>query len=247
MNIKNKTVLITGGGSGIGYETAKLLSEAGNKIIIVGRTYNKLKNVADSLQNVIPITCDITSENDVKNLLQTIQNNFTELSILINNAGKAFKYEHGASANTYEKARQEMDTNYLSVIRLTELLLPILEKQAEAAIVNVSSITALSPVLVIPTYSDSKAALHSYTLSLRKTLSKKSTIKVFELLPPTVNTEFSKEIGGETKGIPPKEVAEALLQGLKQNQIEIGVGLTIPFAEKYFPNRIQAFEAINQR
>lgn len=127
------------------------------------------------------------------------------------------------------------------------MVLPILEKQPEAAIVNVSSITALSPVWVIPTYSDSKAALHSYTLSLRKTLVQKSNIKVFELLPPTVNTEFSKEIGGETKGIPPKEVAEALIEGLKQNQLEIGVGITILFAENYFPNRLQAFEAINQR
>ncbi|WP_367331062.1 SDR family oxidoreductase [Sphingobacterium multivorum] len=247
MNIENKTILITGGGSGIGFETAKLLSQKGNKIVIIGRNYDKLKMVADSLQNVTPISCDVNKENEVKNLVQAIQTNFPELSILINNAGKAFKYEHGSSANAYEKARQEMETNYLSVIRLTELLLPILQKQTEAAIINVSSITALSPVSVIPTYSDSKAALHSYTLSLRKTLAEKSSIKVFELLPPTVNTEFSKEIGGETKGIPSREVAEALLDGLKNDQFEIGVGLTIPFAENFFQKRSQAFEAINQR
>ncbi len=247
MNLENKTILITGGGSGIGYEAAKLLSEAGNKIIIIGRNYDKLKTAAGSLQNVTPISCDVNNENEVNNLIQAIRADFPELTILINNAGKAFKYEHGSAVNAYEKARQEMETNYLSVIRLTELLLPVLEKHTEAAIVNVSSITALSPVSVIPTYSDSKAALHSYTLSLRKTLSEKSAIKVFELLPPTVNTAFSKEIGGETKGIPPKEVAEALLAGLRQDQFEIGVGLTIAFAANFFEKRSQAFETINQR
>jgi uncharacterized oxidoreductase len=123
----------------------------------------------------------------------------------------------------------------------------LLKKQPEAAIVNVSSIVALSPVTVIPTYSDSKAALHSYTLSLRKVLAGTSNIKVFELLPPTVNTDFSKEIGGATKGIPPLEVAEALINGMKNNEEEISVGLTIAFAKNFFPQRIQAFDTLNER
>ena len=188
MKVENKTILITGGGSGIGYETAKLLSKNNNKIIIVGRNLEKLQKAAASLQNVDAISCDVTDGNAVKALVQQLEMNYPDLSVLINNAGKAFKFDLGVNANAYDKARQEIDTNYLSVIRLTEYLLPLLKTQPEAAIVNVSSIVGLSPRAVVPTYSDSKAALHSYTLSLRKVLAETSNIKVFELQPPTVNT-----------------------------------------------------------
>lgn len=247
MKIENKTILITGGGSGIGYETARLLSQKNNKVIIIGRDPEKLETAAASLQHTDAFSCDVTDDRAVQALVKQLETHYPDLSILINNAGKAFKYDHGENANAYDKARQEMNTNYLSVIRLTEYLLPLLKKQPEAAIVNVGSIVGLSPRAIIPTYSDSKAALHSYTLSLRKTLAETSNIKVFELLPPTVNTEFSREIGGATIGIPAGEVAEALEKGLESDEVEIGVGVTIPFATHYFPQRLQAFNAMNER
>lgn len=247
MKLTNKTILITGGGSGIGYETAKLLSQKGNKIIIIGRTADKLNQAAASIGNTIAIPCDITNEREVDQLISTIATEHPELSVLINNAGKAFVYTHSETADAESKARQEMETNYFSLVRLTEKLLPQLKRQPEAAIVNVTSIVALSPVTVIPTYSDSKAAVHSYTLSLRHTLSKETNIKVFELLPPTVNTAFSKEIGGEEHGMPASEVADGLIQGIETEQYEIGVGLTIGFLNNFFSTEEQAFQAINMR
>ena len=247
MNITNKTILITGGGSGIGYETAKLLSEQGNKIIIVGRTADKLKKAAASLKNTVAIPCDISSVEDVDKLVTEINGHYPELSVLINNAGKAFVYTHSETAGAEEKARQEMETNYFSLIRLTEKLLPLLKKQPEAAIVNVTSIVAFSPVAVIPTYSDSKAAVHSYTLSLRHALIQDTNIKVYELMPPTVNTEFSKEIGGEEHGMPASEVAEGLIEGIAKDQYEIGVGITVGFRDQFFNNEEKAFQVINQR
>jgi uncharacterized oxidoreductase len=247
MNITDKTILITGGGSGIGYETAKLLSEKGNRIIIVGRTTDKLQKAAASLNNTQAITCDINSEEDVNKLVDEINSSYPDLSMLINNAGKAFVYTHSETAGAVEKARQEMETNYFSLIRLTEKLLPVLKKQREAAVVNVTSIVAFSPVAVIPTYSDSKAAVHSYTLALRHTLAQDTTIKVFELMPPTVNTEFSREIGGQQHGIPASEVAKGLIEGIEQNQYEIGVGITVGFRNQFFINEEEAFQAINQR
>lgn len=247
MNITNKTILITGGGSGIGFETAKLLSEKGNKVIILGRTAEKLQKAANTLTNTTAINCDITSEADVDNLIKEINVNYPELSILINNAGKAFVYQHSETAGAVDKARQEMETNYFSLVSLTEKLLPVLKKQPEAAVINVTSIVAYSPVTVIPSYSDSKAAVHSYTLSLRYTLAQDTNIKVFELMPPTVNTEFSKEIGGEERGMPASEVAEGLLKGIEQDQYEIGVGLTVGFRDQFFTTEEKAFQAINQR
>jgi uncharacterized oxidoreductase len=156
-------------------------------------------------------------------------------------------YTHSETAGAEDKARQEMETNYFSLIRLTEKLLPVLKKQPEGAIVNVTSIVAFSPVAVIPSYSDSKAAVHSYTLSLRHTLAQDTNIEVYELMPPTVNTEFSREIGGETNGMPAVDVAEGLLNGLKNKNYEIAVGKTIDFRSHFYPSESAAFDVINGR
>lgn len=245
MNITNKTVLITGGGSGIGYETAKVLSARGNKVIIVGRKESKLKKAAESLPGVVAIRCDINNESDVLNLIQKVGNEFPELSVLINNAGRAFTYEHNEIASAFEKATEEFATNYFSVLRITEALLPIIKSQAEAAIVNVTSIVGYSPHSLLPTYSDSKAALHSYSLSLRHTLAKSTTIKVFELMPPMVNTEFSKDIGGE-HGMPASEVAEALINAIENDVYEIQVGQTAEFRKLYLSSPTEAFAMMNR-
>jgi uncharacterized oxidoreductase len=246
MNITDKTVLITGGGSGIGFETAKLLSTKGNKIIIIGRTESKLKAAAATLPNTIAIRCDINSEEDVKNLIAKVSEQHPELSVLINNAGRAFAYTHSETADAYSKASEEFATNYFSVIRLTEGFLPLLKSQDEAAIVNVTSISAYSPSAGLPSYSDSKAALHSYTQSLRYTLSKETSIKVFEALPPLVNTEFSKEIGGEKYGMSPVDAAKELISGMENDDFEIKIGQTADFRKLYLTSPAEAFAMMNQ-
>lgn len=103
-------------------------------------------------------------------------------------------YSHAQNADAFDKAIEELLTNYLSVIRLDKKFLPLLSAQAEAAIVNLASAVSFLPVDIIPTYSDSKATLHSYTVTLRRVLAKYTAIRVFELLPPLVNTEFAKAI-----------------------------------------------------
>lgn len=245
MNISNRTILITGGGSGIGLETAKLLNEKGNKVILAGRTEQKLKKALESLSNASYIVCDITKENDIESLVFKIKEEYKDLSVLINNAGNAFVYTHGEDANSFEKAQDEIFTNYLSTLRLTERLLGVLKAQPDAAIVNVTSILAFSPMAILPTYSDSKAALHSYSLSLRYTLAKDTAIKVFELMPPLVNTEFSKDIGGEANGIPPAEVAEGLVNGIENDTPEIYIGQTAGFRDYFLSSPVDAFKMLN--
>ena len=132
-----------------------------------------------------------------------------------------------------------MLTNYLSVIRLNEKLLPILKKQAEAAIVNVSSIVAFVPGS-LATYSASKAALHSYTQSLRIAL-ENSSIKVFELMPPLVDTQFSAPIGGN-KGISPRLVAEDLLTAFANDNYEIRVGKTEDLYQLFLSSPAKALD-----
>jgi len=246
MNISNKTVLITGGGSGIGFQIAKLLTEKGNKVIITGRSEARLKDAAAKLNNVDVFACDITKEADVNKLVSHITANYAGLDVLINNAGQASVYQLLPGASAYENANAEILTNYLAVIRLTDHLLPVLAKQKEAAIVNVTSVLAIAPSYDVPTYSASKAALHSYTQALRFSLAKTTAIKVFELMPPLVDTEFSQDIGG-SNGIPPQQVAEELLQAFESDTEEIHVGFTAQFYEAYLKSPEEAFLMLNSR
>jgi uncharacterized oxidoreductase len=245
MNVTNKTVLVTGGGSGIGLEITKLLSQKGNKVIITGRNESKLQKAAAQLENISYIVADLTSAADVDNLVGKIDNEYGALDILVNNAGDARVQHLGDGPAVYDNAAYEMNTNYLSVVRLNEKLLPLLRQSPEAAIVNVSSVVAFAPGFTLPTYAASKAALHSYTRILRYTLAKTTGIKVFELMPPLVNTELSAVIGGEN-GIPPLEVAEGLIKGLETDEYELHIGLTANIYQLYLSSPEDALQMLNK-
>ena len=245
MNINNNTVLITGGSSGIGLATARLLSEKGNVVVIVGRNEQKLKSAVAGLQNIIPIKCDITNQDEVLRLVDIISEKYSGLNVLINNAGKAFAYlATDENANAFEKAKEEVATNYLAPVQLVELLLPILKAKEEAAIINISSIVSFAPGIGLPTYSATKAALHSFTQTLRFSLAKSTTVKVFEILPPLVDTEFSKELHGDK--IPPSVVADELLIGLENDQYEIHVGATASLYKLFLRSPIDALKVLNR-
>lgn len=244
MNTSNNTILVTGGSAGIGFEIAQQLTALGNRVIITGRDPERLKAAAAQLKNTTAIVSDVSNEDDVNELVANITKHFPELNMVINNAGySASPYRFTAGADAFSKASAEIFTNYLSVLRLNEQLLPLLEKQPQAAIVNVSSIVAFAPSYNIPGYSVSKAALHAYTKTLRYTL-KETPVKVFELMPPLVNTSFSKEIGGE-KGIPPSQVALELIEGLQNDVYEIHVGGTADMYKLYLSSPATALETIN--
>jgi uncharacterized oxidoreductase len=244
MNITNNTILITGGGSGIGLEIAKALSHA-NKVIIVGRNKEKLNAAAKDLENVFTIQADITNESDVNRLYEEIKTTFGGLHILINNAGYAHAYTLSENADMYSKAVEEFTTNYFAPIRLTEKFLPLLKQQKESAIVNVSSIVGFVPGSHVPTYSDSKAALHSHTRLLRYELAKDTNVKVFELMPPLVNTDLSVAIGGRENGIPASDVASDLVKALHEDIYEVRVGNTELMYNSFFSATEGAFSVMN--
>ncbi|MVT08556.1 SDR family oxidoreductase [Chitinophaga tropicalis] len=243
MKTSNNTVLVTGGSAGIGYEIAKQLTEKGNHVIITGRNTERLQKAAAQLKNVTAIVSDVSKEEDVRSLVATLNKDFPSLNLVINNAGAAAIHNLAERTGAFEKAAGEIHTNYLSIIRLNELLLPLLEKQQEAAIVNVSSIVSFVPNHVLPGYSASKAALHSYTQALRFTLSNTS-VKVFELMPPLVNTDFSQAIGG-SKGIPPSAVADELVNALEKDHYEIHVGDTAAFYQLFLSSPADALKVLN--
>lgn len=245
MKTRNNTVLITGGSAGIGFEIARLLVANDNQVIITGRDPQRLERAVAELGNARGIVSDVSDEQQTDELVETLLRDFPEVNLLINNAGKAFVNELSKEDGSYGKAAEEMQTNYLSIIRLNEKLLSHLKGQPEAAIVNVSSIVAFAPNHKLATYSASKAALHSYTQSLRISL-ESSSVKVFEVMPPLVNTTFSEEIGGE-RGIHPKVVAEELLAGLDADVFEIHVAGTAQFYELFHASPTDALRAMNSK
>jgi len=226
MKTTGNTVFISGGSAGIGLAIAKKLSAAGNTIIINGRSEERLQSALKELDNAVAIQGDLSIKTDRVRIAADLERNYPAVNIIINNAGAAFINDlsdlHNDSA---EKAQQEINTNYISVIDFNTLLLPLLLQQEEAAIVNITSITAFRSNKYLPTYSASKAALHSYTQGLRDTYAANDRLNIYEVYPPLVNTEFSAEIGG-ANGIPPSEVADELFAALENNQFEVPVGDT---------------------
>lgn len=240
MKTTGNTIFISGGSAGIGLAIAKKFNAAGNKIIINGRSEERLQSALKELDNAVAIQGDLSVQSDRINIVEQLKSKHPGLNIIINNAGAAFMNDlSDNNNNSAEKAYQEINTNYISVIDFTALTLPLLLQQEEAAIVNVSSIAVFRSNKYLPTYSASKAALHSYTQGLRDTFSENKRLNVYEVYPPLVNTEFSAEIGG-ANGIPASEVADELFTALEKNQFEVPVGDTKKIHELVVPITEQA-------
>jgi uncharacterized oxidoreductase len=226
MKTSSNTVFISGGSAGIGLAIAKKLSAAGNKVIINGRSEERLQNALKELNDAVAIQGDLSVEAERVRIAGELATGHPDLNVVINNAGAAFMNDlSDSNNNAAEKAYQEMNTNYISVIHFTSLVLPQLLQQEEAAVVNVSSIAAFRSNKYLPTYSASKAALHSYTQGLRDTFAENEKLQIYEVYPPLVNTEFSAPIGG-ANGIPASEVADDFFEALALNQFEVPVGDT---------------------
>jgi len=224
MKTSSNTVFISGGSAGIGLAIAKKLSAAGNKVIINGRSKERLENALKELGDAVAIQGDLSIEAERIRIAGELASQYPDLNMIINNAGAAFLNDlSDSNNNAAEKAYQEMNTNYISVIHFTSLVLPQLLQQQEAAVVNISSIAVFRSNKYAPTYAASKAALHSYTQGLRDTFAENEKLNIYEVYPPLVNTEFSAEIGG-ANGIPASEVADDFFAALELDQFEVPVG-----------------------
>lgn len=229
MRTTGNTIFISGGSAGIGFAIAEKLSAEDNRVIINGRNGERLRKAVKELGgNSVAIEGDISQFEERIRIADLLRKDYPKTNIIINNAGLGYAYLLGVNAHAYEKARDEMNTNYLSVIHFTELLLPHLLEKESAAIINMSSITAFGTDRHVPTYCATKAALHSYTTSLRDTLKDKPNLQIYEVFPPLVNTRFSADIGGEA-GISPSEVADELLSAIEKDRLNVPVGETKRF------------------
>jgi uncharacterized oxidoreductase len=188
MNLTGNTILITGGGSGIGRGLAEEFHKRGNKVIIAGRRKNVLDEVTRANPGIISYTLDVEDSKKIEAFAKTIISENLHLNVLINNAGIMLA-ENLLTQTEPSTAEAIVTTNLLGPIRLNTALLPHLLKQPRAVIMNVSSGLATVPLVFTPTYSATKAAIHSYTESLRYQL-RKTHVGVVELTPPYVQTDL---------------------------------------------------------
>lgn len=185
MNITGNTILITGGGSGIGRALAEALHSRGNKIIIAGRRESLLDAVTDANPGMESMLLDIQDGADIAAFAKQAVERFPALNVVVNNAG-IMKPEQQIDLAT---AEETIATNLLGPIRLTAALLPHLLTQPRASVVTVSSGLAFVPLAATPTYSATKAAIHSWSMALREQL-KATAVEVIEIAPPYVQTEL---------------------------------------------------------
>lgn len=188
MQTTGNTILVSGGGSGIGLALAQRWHDAGNTVIVTGRNAAKLESAVAGRANMHAAQLDVTDPAAIPAFAADIIARFPALNVLVNNAG-IMGYEDATVARDLTLAEDTVVTNLLGPIRLTDALIDHLSAQKDSAIVNVTSGLAFVPLPKAPTYSATKAALHSYTQALRAQLEGK--VELIELAPPAVRTDLT--------------------------------------------------------
>ena len=192
MQTTGNTILITGGGSGIGRGLAEAFHNAGNQVIISGRRKAALDEVTAANPGMDSFTVDITDKADIIRFAAEVIERYPALNAVINNAGIMADEDALAAPDYLDIAEATIATNLLGPIRLTAALIPHLLQQVRTTIMTVSSGLAFVPKASTPTYSATKAAIHSYTQSLRYQL-RNTAVEVIEIAPPYVQTTLQGE------------------------------------------------------
>ncbi|WP_185984173.1 SDR family oxidoreductase [Aureimonas mangrovi] len=194
MKLSGNTILVTGGGSGIGEQLAHRFHDLGNTVIIAGRRQEALDKAAAGRERIHTMTLDVESAQAIEDFAARLIAEHPELNVVINNAG-IMRYENAEARRDLKDAEETITTNLLGPIRLTNALVDQLSGRPDSVIVNVSSGLGFVPLVFTPTYSATKAAIHSYTVSLRELL--RGKVEVIELAPPAVQTGLTP--GQETR------------------------------------------------
>ncbi len=250
MKTTGNTILVTGGGSGIGRALAEAFHALGNQVVISGRGKKALDETTAANPGMKSLTVDMTDPASIRAFAARLAEDFPSLNVLINNAGIMRLENLLAPQADLADAEATVATNLLGPIRLTAALLPLLLKQPRAAVMNVSSGLAFVPLAPTPTYCATKAAMHSYTQSLRYQL-RDTAVEVLELIPPYVQTKLMGEHQGtDPRAMPLKDFIAEVMDILTTQPAasEICVKYVIPLrfaAEAGKAKYQQVFQGLN--
>jgi uncharacterized oxidoreductase len=224
MKLTGRTILITGGSAGIGLSFALKFLELGNEVIVTGRRQSVLDDLKAQYPKLHTVQSDVADPAQISSLARRVKTEYPELDVLMNNAGIMLHRNLRVPTADLDRLTTEMDTNLGGVIRMTSAFIDIL-KANKGTLINVSSGLAFVPLSSAPIYSATKAAVHSYTQSLRFQL-EESGVEVIELMPPAVKTALSADLpeGGLVSLITTDELSKETFAAFKKGKLEIRPG-----------------------
>jgi uncharacterized oxidoreductase len=219
MELARHSVLVTGGASGIGLAIATRFLQAGSDVLICGRRADKLREAQAAQPKLRTRVCDLENPQERVALYDWAVSEYPALDVLVNNAGIQQRLPLSERAD-WNRIHQEIATNFESHVHLALLFIPHLRQRERPAIINVTSALSFVPLASVPIYCATKAAMHSFTMSLRHQL-RSTKIKVVELIPPAVDTDLGGP-GLHKFGVPLEEFADAIFEQLKtDNDLEL--------------------------
>jgi len=221
VRLTGNSVLITGGATGIGFELARALVERGNDVTICGRRRERLDEAKARVPALHTIVADVSDGATREHLAQSLP----KTNILVNNAGVQHVFDF-RDVSQLARIDEEIAINLTALIHLSSLFIPIIEKNEQPAIVNVSSGLAFAPLARIPIYCATKAAVHSLTMSMRHQL-RDSNIRVFEVIPPIVTSElgsYHRPQAVKDRAMPTDAAVARMIEGLEHDEFEIAIG-----------------------
>jgi len=195
MKLTHRTILITGGSTGIGLAFALQFAGLGNTVIVTGRRQAVLDRISVKYPELHTVRSDVASPTDVAALATKMKRDFPQLDVLVNNAGISRYRNLKSSSADLEELMEEVNINVGGVVRMTSAFMDILTAN-KGTLINVSSGLAFAPLPCLPIYCATKAAIHSYTQSLRFQL-EESGMEIIEIMPPAVKTDMTKDISDD--------------------------------------------------
>lgn len=243
MKLTGNTILITGGASGIGLAFAERFLSAGNEVIICGRREDKLLEVKEKHPQIHTRVADVADEKERIELYEWAAGEFPGLNVLVNNAGIQ-RRQKLTETEDWTQTRQEIAINLDAPVHLSRLFVSHLRQKENSAILNVTSGLSFVPLANVPVYCATKAALHSFTLSLRYQL-RETPVEVVEVIPPAVDTDLGG-VGLHTFGVNVDEFADFVFDGLKQGETEIAYGTAAKSSQASREELNEIFEVMNQ-
>ena len=234
MKLTGNKILITGGSSGIGLALAKHFLSLKNKVIITGRSKEKLLQIKNEFPTVDFFCGDLSDRNTLDRLVLFVEQQHSDINVLINNAAVQYNYDFMDEPELTYKIDYEISVNLAAPIKLTALLLPLLLKNSNSAIVNVSSGLFIAPKKSASVYCATKSAIHSYSQTLRYQL-ENTEIKVFEIIPALIDTPMT-EGRGKSK-LSPEKLVEEFMYNFRNDKYENYIGKTklLKLINRLFP------------
>lgn len=244
MVLKDNTILVTGATAGIGWALCERLSAMGNSVIACGRREARLNELKSRNKSISTFVCDVTDQTLRKQLIEAVIKNYPGFNVLVNNAGIQLATDLSKPLD-HNLIEQEINTNLIAPMELTSLAISHLSKHS-SAVINISSGLAFTPIATMPVYCATKAAVHSWSMSLRKQL-EQTSIKVYEIAPPSVDTELGHQRREDKTtthgGMDVSNFIEATINALESDTYLAGIGA----AAKMVEERDSFFRTLNAR